>query len=74
METALQVGDARTKLNEMVWTQQGVNGTINDGFLLYYQVKMRKSKIGVIDPLKMAKFFAKGTFRDTAQEPRNQMR
>ena len=53
---------------------QRVNANTNHGFLLSSHVKTRLSKISLFDPLKIAKFFAKRTFRRTALEPRNQMR
>ena len=47
---------------------------INDDFLLSSQLEMRVSENLLFDPLKIAKFFAKSTFRRKALEPRIQMR
>ena len=77
-KTGNQEGGAVTKTSQKqlqtYWTSQGVNGVINGDFLLLSHVKTRLSKISLFDPLKIAQFFAKRTFRRTALEPRNQMR
>ena len=71
-KTGNQEGGAVTKTSQKqlqtYWKSQGVNEMIYDGFLLLSHVKMRLSKISLFDPLKIAKFFAKRTFRVTAQE------
>ena len=71
-KTGNQEGGAVTKTSQKqlqtYWKSQGVNEMIYDGFLLLSHVKMRLSKISLFDSLKIAKFFAKRTFRVTAQE------
>ena len=63
-----QEGRHKNNRMETYWKSQGVNEMIYDGSLLLSHVKMRLSKISLFDPLKIAKFFAKRTFRVTAQE------
>ena len=57
---------ALKKEGRNILSHRGVNEMINDGSFLLSQVKKRLSKILLFESLKIAKFFAKRTFRRTA--------